>query len=251
MPDLVPAAFRPALWVLLLAAAATAQVVPPDPAPAPPAATSRPPVPATPAPPARNPADLAREAATAVKDGKWESAIKLYGEWVDTDPLNPLARASYGSALYRTGNFLQARRELDKAVLIEPKLAGAWATLGLLYDRDNEPWLALSAYARAVHLEPRNARHHVALALALVKRGWFDAGERELSTALELDPKSSDAHFNLAVLAVRRTPPAIETARRHYTEARKLGAEPDGGIESILHEASKADGRKAEPGKKK
>ena len=152
MPDLVPAAFRPALWVLLLAAAATAQVVPPDPAPAPPAATSRPPVPATPAPPARNPADLAREAAAAVKDGKWESAIKLYGEWVDTDPLNPLARASYGSALYRTGNFLQARRELDKAVLIEPKLAGAWATLGLLYDRDNEPWLALSAYARAVHL---------------------------------------------------------------------------------------------------
>ena len=234
---------------LLVPLAARGQSVPKDlppagegsaPAPAGPGhgTDDRPPVPATQVPPGRDPVELARAAAQAVQEGKMATALQLYGEWVDVDPLNPLARASYGSALYRNGRYDLARRELEKATLIEPKLGGAWATLGLLYDRDDQPWLALSAYTRAVHLEPRVAPHHVALALALAKRGWLDAAESELGTALEIDPKSSDAHFNLAALAVRRSPPAIETARRHYNEARKLGAEPDGGIESILHEAA-------------
>jgi tetratricopeptide (TPR) repeat protein len=198
------------------------------PAPAPAAAAARP-----------GPPELARAAAAAAESGKWESAVQLYGEWLDADPLNPLARASYGAALYRTGHFAEARRELERAVMMEPKLAGSWATLGLLYERDEEPWLALSAHARAVHLEPRNARHRVAFALALAKRGWSDAAEMELREAVTLDPALPDAHFNLAVLAVRRSPPAVESARRHYREARRLGADPDGEIESFLHEAEK------------
>ena len=236
-----------AAGAVLVPAAAFSQAVPKDLPPAEPAAPSKPeekkvlpPLAATQVPPGRNPVDLAREAGQAVQEGKMATALQLYGEWVDVDPLNPLAHSSYGSALYRNGKYDLARRELEKATLIEPKLAGAWATLGLIYDRADQPWLALSAYTRAVHLEPRVAPHHVALALGLAKRGWTDAAESELGAALEIDPKSADAHFNLAALAVRRSPPAIESARRHYNEARKLGAEPDGGLESILHEASKA-----------
>lgn len=178
--------------------------------------------------------ELPRRAATAATSGKMKEAVGLYAQWVDRDPLNPLARASYGAALFQINDEEKARMQLERAVLIEPKLADTWATLGLIYDRSTEPWLAMSAYTRAIHLEPRVARHRILLALSLEKQGWRDAAESALNEALVIDSESADAHFNLAALALRRTPPAKETARRHYQQARKLGAEPDEEIEDIL-----------------
>ena len=178
--------------------------------------------------------ELPRRAAAAATAGRMTEAVGLYAQWVDRDPLNPLARASYGAALFQSNDAAKARQQLERAVLIEPKLASSWATLGLLYDRGGEPWLAMSAYTRAIHLEPRVASHRVLLALSMEKQGWRDAAESALNEALSLDPQSSDAHFNLAALALRRTPPAKETARRHYQEARRLGAEPDDDIEELL-----------------
>lgn len=198
--------------------------------------------------------ELPRRAAAAATAGKLTEAVGLYAQWVDRDPLNPLARASYGAALFQTNDAAKARQQLERAVLIEPKLASSWATLGLIYDRDGEPWLAMSAYTRAVHLEPRVASHRILLALSLEKQGWRDAAESALNDALGIDPESSDAHFNLAALALRRTPPAKETARRHYEQARKLGAEPDEDIEILLGlKEEKKDDEKPAPknGKKK
>ena len=177
---------------------------------------------------------LAAKAAAAATSGKSKEAVQLYTPWMDRDPMNPLARASLGAALYQDGQWDKARTQLERAVLIEPKLAESWATLGLLYDRAGDDWLAVSAYSRAVHLEPRVARHRILLALSLEKRGWRDAAESCLQEAATLDPRSADAQFNLAALALRRTPPATETARRHYQSALKLGSTPDPDIEDLL-----------------
>ena len=197
--------------------------------------------------------ELPRRAAAAASAGKMTEAVGIYAQWVDRDPLNPLARASYGAALFQTNDAAKARQQLERAVLIEPKLASSWATLGLIYDRDGEPWLAMSAYTRAVHLEPRVASHRILLALALERQGWRDAAESALNDALGIDPESADAHFNLAALALRRTPPAKETARRHYQQARKLGAEPDEDIEILLglKEEKKEDTKRLPKGGKK
>lgn len=197
--------------------------------------------------------ELSRQAAEAARGGRIKEAVRLYDEWVDLDPLNPLARASRGAAYFQDERWADARKELERAVLIEPKLASSWATLGLLYDRAGEDWLALSAYTRAVHLEPRVARHRILLALAMEKRGWTDAAESALMEAASLDPESADARFNLAALALRRTPPAVETARRNYAEARRLGAPADPDIDAMLAEGkSSPDPRSpANTGKKK
>lgn len=45
--------------------------------------------------------------------------------------------------------------------------------------------------------------------------------------ALELNPKSPDAHYNLAMIYMERVPPAVELARRHYIRSIELGAPPD------------------------
>ena len=74
---------------------------------------------------------------------------------------------------------------------------------------------------------PHDARAHQYLGATFGRRGWYSAGEEELRRALELDPKSADAHFNLAVIYMERTPPAVELARRHYQRALDLVAQPD------------------------
>lgn len=181
--------------------------------------------------------ELVKKAAEAASQGKIKEAVTLYAEWVERDSLNPLSRASYGAALYQDGQWDKARRELERAVLIEPKLATSWATLGLLYDKANEPWLALSAYSRAVHWESHNASHRILLAVAMEKQGWNDAAESNLREAAKLDPSSADAQYNLAALALRRSPPAREIARRHYEAAIQLGAPKDPDIEALLKEA--------------
>ncbi len=202
-------------------------------------------------------AELPLRAAAAATAGKTKEAVELYAQWVDRDPLNPLARANYGAALFQANDLEKSRNQLERAVLIEPKLATSWATLGLIYDRAGEDWLALSAYSRAVHLEPRVARHRILVALAMEKRGWREAAESSLREAAEMDPESADAQFNLAALALRRTPPATETARRHYTQAIKLGAAPDPDIEDMLgmtkakegDDTKKPTGKTSKPGK--
>lgn len=190
-------------------------------------------------------AELPRKAAESATAGKTKEAAELYAQWVERDPLNPLARANYGAALYQANDLEKSRTQLERAVLIEPKLATSWATLGMIYDRAGEDWLALSAYSRAVHLEPRVARHRILVALALEKRGWREAAETALREAAEIDPESADAQFNLAALALRRTPPAIETARRHYVQAIKLGAAPDPDIEDMLGMGKKKENEEA------
>jgi hypothetical protein len=51
---------------------------------------------------------------------------------------------------------------------------------------------------------------------------------------VELDQRYADANFNLAVLYLRRTPPLIELARRHYQRAIDLGAPRDPAIEKLI-----------------
>jgi Tfp pilus assembly protein PilF len=57
--------------------------------------------------------------------------------------------------------------------------------------------------------------------------------------AIELDPEYAEAHFNLAVFYLQRSPPAVELARRHYERALELGAAPDPDVERSLGDSSK------------
>jgi Flp pilus assembly protein TadD len=88
--------------------------------------------------------------------------------------------------------------------------------------------------AQAVVHSPRDPVARQYLGVAAGRNGWFDAAESELRRAIELQPDYADAHFNLAVFCLERTPPAIELARRHYRKALELGAAPDPLIEKAL-----------------
>ena len=61
-----------------------------------------------------------------------------------------------------------------------------------------------------------------------------EAAQKELEMATSLDPLYADAHFNLAVIYATAQPPAKDLAKRHYTRATSLGAQPDPSLEKLL-----------------
>ena len=168
--------------------------------------------------------------ATAAKDfsdGNLESAKLGFQKVLAIAPENPPALINLALIAQRQQRGEDAEKFLRRVIQKDTANATAWLLLGIgAYER-NELDAAHAHLAQAVLHAPHDARAHQYLGATFGRRGWYSAGEEELRRALELDPKSADAHFNLAVIYMERTPPAVELARRHYQRALDLVAQPD------------------------
>jgi len=170
----------------------------------------------------------------AFEKGNYQGAKDAYLCVLKVEPNNLAALVNLGSTEYRLGNNDEAERLLRRALQIKPDNPTAWLNLGMVYLGRNEPMRALASIAQAVVQSPDDPVARNYLGVAAGRNRWFDAAEAELRRAIELRPDYADAHFNIAVFCLERTPPATELARRHYREARRLGAEPDPLIEKAL-----------------
>ncbi|MEO6054857.1 MAG: tetratricopeptide repeat protein [Chthoniobacterales bacterium] len=171
---------------------------------------------------------------TAFSNGDLKAAKTNYEKVISLAPDNVLGLVNLGVVYYHMKEYKAAEDTLIKAVSRQLKTSAAWMTMGLMYmdlGRMDEAFAALSF---AAIYDPKNARLHNYLGVAAGNKGWYDAAESELRKALELDPKLSEANFNLAVFYMERKPPAIELARRHYQRAIELGAEHDPALEKNL-----------------
>ncbi len=173
----------------------------------------------------------------AFAKGDLEVARTKFQKLVQLSPGNLTGLVNLGSVEYRLKHMEAAEKLLARAVRIDPDAGLAWLTLGVIYNDENKLDEALAALSRAVLLDPKNARAHNALADTLWRKGWTGGTEDELQKTVELDPDFADAHYNLALAYLRRTPPAIELARRHYERARELGAARDAAVEKQLSDA--------------
>lgn len=163
-----------------------------------------------------------------------ETARGQFQKLLALAPENLTGLVNLGSVEYRLGHPDAAQKVLQKAVRLNPGAGQAWLVLGLCGQQLGRQDAALAALAQAVLLDPKNPRAHSALAVTLAAKNWLSGAEDELQRALELDSEDAESHFNLALLYLQRTPPAIELARRHYQKARDLGAAADAGIEARL-----------------
>ena len=152
----------------------------------------------------------------------------------DVDNLNHLAVIDT-----RLGKSQEAEELLKKSLQLKLENPGAWLLLGMNYldqHRDDE---AFAALIQATLYDPKNARAQQYLGIAAGHKGWNEISEAALRRAIELNPNYADAHFNLAVYYLRRTPPAIEVARRHYQKALDLGVAHDAGIDALMNQPIK------------
>lgn len=95
-------------------------------------------------------------------------------------------------------------RELDqKALEIDPNLAEAHASLGIIYNSYDGKWsMSESEFRSAIELKPGLAYAHMWYGLLLFVLGRLDEALRELETAAEIDPLSRIARFNFASMLV-------------------------------------------------
>ena len=83
-------------------------------------------------------------------------------------------------------------------------------------------------------IDPKNAIAHNYLGITASTKGWQEAAEKELETAIALDSNYADAYFNLSVVQITKHPPETELAKYNYERARALGAAPDHEMEKLL-----------------
>lgn len=170
----------------------------------------------------------------AFQRGNFEGAKEAYQRVLKVEPNNLAALVNLGATEFRLGNDGEAERLLRRSLQIKTDNPTAWLNLGMIYLGREEPMRALAAVAQAVTYAPDDPVARNYLGVAAGRNRWFDAAESELRRAIELRPDYADAHFNLAVFCLERIPPATELAKRHYREARRLGADPDPLVEKAI-----------------
>ena len=180
---------------------------------------------------------LAARAEKAFASGDLKEAESLYKQSLEFSPGNAPILVSLAAVETRMGKLAESEQLLGQALHIALNNSAAWLLLGMNYLEEKRTEGAFAALVQATLYDDRNPRTHNYLGIAAGRKGWNEASEDELRRAIELDPKYADANFNLAVLYLRRTPPLIELARRHYQQALDLGSPRDKTIESTLAKA--------------
>ena len=180
---------------------------------------------------------LAARAEKAFASGDLKEAESLYKQSLEFGPGNAPILVSLAAVETRMGNLAESEQLLGQALRRELNNAAAWLLLGMNYLEEKRTEEAFAALVQATLYDDRNPRAHNYLGIAAGRKGWNESSEDELRRAIELDSKYADANFNLAVLYLRRTPPLIELARRHYQQSLDLGSPRDKAIETTLAKA--------------
>jgi serine/threonine protein kinase/tetratricopeptide (TPR) repeat protein len=136
-------------------------------------------------------------------------AISYFEKAVQIDPKYARAWASMALAHTRQSDmayvsindgYSKARKEVQKALELDPNLAEAHGYLGLIKHVHDRDWIgADAAYRRALELEPANAEVIRNAAVLTGTLGRFDEAIKLDRRAIELDPLSTIAHFYLGI----------------------------------------------------
>ena len=178
--------------------------------------------------------DVAKEAKENFDHGKYHAAERQYQELLTKSPNNLYTLSNLAVVYFRTGKLKAAEVTLKKAVAIAPKDEFAHTTLGIVYYRQSKFDDALNELTKSLAINPKSAAAHNYLGITASQKGWQEAAEKEILEAIAVKPDYADAHFNLAVIYATASPPSRELAKRHYTKATELGAEPDASLEKLL-----------------
>ncbi|HEV7868273.1 MAG TPA: tetratricopeptide repeat protein [Chthoniobacteraceae bacterium] len=179
---------------------------------------------------------ISKRALTAFARGDLVAAREDFQRVLNLVPGNLPTMINLGLLEYRTKQYGEAERQMKKVIQTNIESGLGWLILGVIYYDQNKLDAALGALSQAVFLEPKDARAHHYLGVTIGRKGWYSGAEDEMRKAIALAPDYAEAHFNLAVFYLQRSPPAVELARRHYQQARDLGAAPDPDVEKSLVE---------------
>jgi Flp pilus assembly protein TadD len=147
---------------------------------------------------------------TLFQDGRPEEAIAEYERVVAVDPGHAKAHNNLALALVELGRLPEAASHFETSLAIEPR-AEIFSDFGFTMARLGRPEEARAAYAKALELDPSSASAHFNLAVAFVQAGDYREAEAHYRQALSGRP-TAETHNGLGYALARqgRTDDAIE-----------------------------------------
>lgn len=138
------------------------------------------------------------------------------------------AEVPFRSALYamRENHLREAEQRLRYLTMRFPNLAGPYVNLGIIYEATDRPDEAVTAFEKAVELNPGNVDAYNRLAVALRTQGKFKAARDTYLRALVAQPKDATTHLNLGILYDLYLWQWDE-ALAQYQESQRLRQKPD------------------------
>jgi tetratricopeptide (TPR) repeat protein len=132
-----------------------------------------------------------------IAKGSTRSAVEMLRPIVAADPSNADARLLLGTALALQGMRSESIQQLTEAVKLRPDSAG-YNTLGMALSRFAETGAAREAFEKAIQLDPKMAGAHVNLALILAQSGELRLAGEHLDRAIRIEgntPPAARAHY--------------------------------------------------------
>ena len=120
--------------------------------------------------------------------GNYDEAIKAYDEAIMLDPNYAYAWDGKGAALYDQGNYDEAIKALDEAIRLNPNFVEAWYNKGSILDIQGKYDDAINAYDEAIKLNPNYAEAWNGKGITLDKQGKYNEAIQACNKAIELKP---------------------------------------------------------------
>ena len=182
-------------------------------------------------------ARFSEKASEELAAGNAKAAAESYGKAVQFRPRDPKLRYNLSFALDRMGDFASERKELERAVELDPKLlvaqnqlgllalrngqqveaeqrfknvlaidpkfAEAQSNLGVLYSQQGKNGAAASLFQQALKNDPQYTKAYVNLGLLMAQQGTFAEAEQQFRTAIAVDANYPDAYAALGMLQAK------------------------------------------------
>ncbi len=162
-----------------------------------------------------------------------DEAVEEFRKAAALDPHHSTYQTALGVALSRqSGGAREAAAAFQEAVRLRPMEPGA--AQGLMLESNVEQTLqqAVQQLQEQLRQKPDSAENHLRLGIAHGQAGDFQASEKELRRAIELQPDFGDAH-----LALARTYYLMERyadAQKELSAARAAGVVPPGTLAAAV-----------------
>ena len=136
------------------------------------------------------------------RTGNYPAAVRAYERGLEVEAENVELLNSLGFALFQDGKSQEAVGALEKALKVDPKHWKAHNNMALASIDLGELEVAEAHYRESLAIEPQPAIYND-LGFVLERQGMPEEAAEQYRKALELDPESASARYNLGASLVR------------------------------------------------
>jgi tetratricopeptide (TPR) repeat protein len=163
--------------------------------------------------------------AVLAKIERFPDAIEHFQKAIQLRPSYVEARYRLASTFVQTGQFKEAIEQYELVLRFRPDDVGTLCNMGYALLQTNRLQEAVESYKMALKLKPDCQADNM-LGIALVKLGWQKEASECFQHALTLNPKNSEAHYNLGNILFGSG--RVQEAIDHYKQALKINPDyPD------------------------